>query len=314
MSNLNIQENISLANLTTFKIGGPARFLLTATQADDVALAMDWAQKKSLPVLVMGGGSNLLIGDQGWHGLVLRLAVGGWNFQRLEYGSWLVKVGSGVYITALAHATSNRGLSGLEWVGSLPGTLGGAIRGNAGAFRVEIGEIVSSVLIWHDGKTLRLSHEECVFGYRDSIFKNKYNDAIILEANLDLKSGDKIAIKKLFDEKVEHRVANLPKEPSAGCIFKNFFFQNQEDLKPELRAILPAEYLGYKKIPAAWLIEQAGLKGQKQGGAQISTLHANFIVNTGGAKAKDILDLIVLIKQKVSEKFNINLIEEVQII
>lgn len=312
--NLNIQENIPLSDLTTFKIGGLARFLFTVTQAEDVEPALAWSKERGLPVLVLGGGSNLLINDNGWPGLVLRIAIGGWNFQQLENGHWLTKVGSGVYMTALAYIASNKGLSGLEWVGSLPGTVGGAIRGNAGAFRAEISERVRSVLVWHNGKTLQLSLNDCFFGYRDSIFKNKYLNAIILEAELELKTGDKIAVKQLFDEKVAHRVVHLPKEPSSGCIFKNFFFKNLEELKPELRAILPSEYINYKKIPAAWLIEQAGLKGQKQGEAQISTLHANFIVNTGKATAQDVLDLIALIKQKVKEKFNINLEQEIQII
>lgn len=314
MSNLNIQENVPLSGLTTFKIGGPARFLFTATKAEEVAPAMAWAKEKNLPVLILGGGSNLLVSDQGWPGLVLRLTIGGWDFQPQADGRWLAKVGSGVYMVALAHAACNQGLSGLEWVGSLPGTLGGAVRGNAGAFRAEIGEGVHSVLIWHEGKELRLSREECAFGYRDSVFKNKYRDAIILSVELKLKGGDKIATKQLFDEKVSHRLVHLPKEPSAGCIFKNLFFQNPEELKPEVRANLPPEYLAYKKIPAAWLIEQAGLKGAAVGGACVSPLHANFIVNTGGATAKDVLALIAFIKQKVAEKFNINLEEEVQII
>jgi UDP-N-acetylmuramate dehydrogenase len=308
-SNLNIQQDVILAPYTTYKIGGPAKFFVVVTNQTELAEAVKWGKEKKLPIFILGGGSNLLISDAGWPGLVIKLSISG-----LEFKGETVTVGSGVSMVSLAQEAAARSLSGLEWVASLPGTIGGAIRGNAGAFRFDIGQAVKSVTVWHDEKIAEMTKDECAFGYRNSIFKQANKNDIILSAVLELKAGDKEEIKKQLAGYISHRTQNLPIEPSAGCVFKNVMLTDETQIPDGLKQILPMEYIKYKKIPTAWLIEQAGLKGAKVGGAEVSGLHANFILNTHGATAKDVLELIRQIKEKVYNKFNINLSEEIQII
>lgn len=303
-----IQENIPLAPLTTFKIGGPARFFVETGKAEEIIQAKEWAREQNLPVLIFGGGSNVLINDKGFPGLVIRLIKGGWTVNNNQ-----IFVGASVYMAALAFMASRHGLRGLEWAGGLPGTLGGAIRGNAGAFRFEISQNVKSVEALRGDRIIHLRPEECAFGYRTSYFKNKLKDDIILSAQLELAAGDAKESEKQLQEFLKHRQARQPPHPSAGCIFKNFSFTAAEDIVA-LKDMVPAQFLKYKKIPAAWIVEQVGMKGAQVGNAQVSPVHANFIVNTGGAKADDVLTLIRQIKEKVYNKFHIKLEEEAQIV
>ncbi len=303
-----IQENISLAPLTTFKIGGPARFFVEVGTAEEIVQAKKFAREKNLPVLIFGGGSNVLINDNGFPGLVIRLIKGGWTINGNQ-----IEVGTSVYMAALAFMASRNGLRGLEWAGGLPGTVGGAIRGDAGAFRFEISQNVKSVEVLRGDQIIQLKPEECGFGYRTSYFKNKLKDDIILSARLELTAGDAKESEKQLQDFLQHRQAHQPPHPSAGCIFKNFSFTDDADIA-EIKNIVPVEFLKYKKIPAAWIVERAGMKGVLVGQAQVSLTHANFIVNLGGAKAVDVLTLIRQIKEKVYNKFHIKLEEEAQII
>jgi UDP-N-acetylmuramate dehydrogenase len=305
---LNIQENIPLAPLTTFKIGGPAKFFVEVGAAGEIIQAKKFAREKNLPILIFGGGSNILVSDKGFPGLVIRIIKGGWTINGNQ-----ISVGTSVYMVALAFMASHCGLRGLEWAGGLPGTLGGAIRGNAGAFRFEISQNVKSVEVLRNDQIIQLRPEECGFGYRTSWFKNKLKDDIILSARLELANGGAKESEKQLQEFLIHRQAHQPPHPSAGCIFKNFSFTDVVSIA-EIKDIVPAEFLKYKKIPAAWIVEQAGMKGAQVGQAQVSTIHANFIVNLGGAKTTEILTLIRQIKEKVYNKFHIKLEEEVQII
>lgn len=305
---LNIQENIPLAPLTTFKIGGPARFFVETGKAEEIIQAKQWAREKNLPILIFGGGSNVLINDDGFSGLVIRLIKGGWAINGSQ-----IEAGASVYMVALALMASRRGLRGLEWAGGLPGTFGGAIRGNAGAFRFEISQNVKSVEVLCEEQVIYLKPEECGFDYRTSYFKNKLKDDIILSAKLELAAGDVKESEKQLREFLTHRAAHQPPHPSAGCIFKNFSFTDATDIAA-LKEIVPMEFLEYKKIPAAWLVEQAEMKGAQVGEARVSPEHANFIINLGGAKAVDVLTLIRQIKEKVYNKFNIKLEEEAQIV
>lgn len=303
-----IKENIPLAPLTTFKIGGPARFFVEVNKAEEIIQVKKWAREKNLPILIFGGGSNVLISDEGFSGLVIRIIKGGWTVSGNQ-----IEAGASVYMSALALMASRRGLRGLEWAGGLPGTLGGAIRGNAGAFRFEISQNVKSMEILRGDRIIHLRPEECGFGYRASLFKNKLKDDIILSARLELVKGDAKESEKQLQDFLIHRQAHQPPHSSAGCIFKNFSFTDEADIA-EIKNIVPVEFLKYKKIPAAWLVEQAGMKGAQVGQAQVSTIHANFIVNLDGAKSAEILALIRQIKEKVYNKFHIKLEEEAQII
>lgn len=310
MSNkIKIQENVVLAPYTTYRIGGPAKFFVVVTNQTELAEAVKWGKEQKMPIFILGGGSNLLVSDNGWLGLVIKIAITG-----LEFQDTAVMVGSGVSMINLAQEAASRGLSGLEWVASLPGTIGGAVRGNAGAFGFDTSQAIKSVTVWRNDQVVEMNQAECAFGYRDSIFKHEKENDIILSVVLELKNGDKEKIQKQLTGYINYRTQNLPIEPSAGCVFKNIVLTDETQIPDELRSIIPEEFIKRKEIPTAWLIGQAGLKGAKVGGAEISGQQANFILNTGGATAKDVLELIRQIKEKVYNKFNINLSEEIQII
>ena len=314
---MEIQKNVSLAQFTTFKIGGPAKFFVEIKNEEELREAANFGEKNRLPVFILGGGSNLLFPDAGWPGLVIRIC-----FKEVDYPAepyeqgkkYTVKVGAGVLVVPLAFDLSKRGLRGMEWAGGLPGTIGGAVRGNAGAFRFETSRNVKSVLVFHQGKIKKMLPEECVFGYRTSLFKSFLSDAIILSVELDLEAGNPEESKKELEGYLKHRQESQPPFPSAGCIFKNFTFSDPQEVGEHLKHLMMENFWQYKKVPAAWLIENSGLKGAHVGEAEVSPQHGNFIVNTGNAKAEDILQLIKKVKETVWEKFGVRLEEEVQIV
>lgn len=314
---LNIKENISLADYSTFKIGGPARFFLEVKSQKELQEAEELAKEKKLPIFVLGGGSNVLFSEKGFPGLVIRINFLGKDFPKAPYKigtKYQIRAGAGEPIRILAAETSKRGLRGLEWAGGIPGTLGGAVRGNAGAFRSEISQSVKNVEIFHESKIKKLTKEECVFGYRTSLFKSIFDKAVIISVELDLEAGEVLESQKQLEGFLRHRQKTQPPEPSVGCIFKNYFFQNPEQIDPRLKALMPENFWEFKKIPAAWLVENANLKGVKIGNAQVSTQHGNFIVNAGGATAQDVIELINKVKETIYNKFGVILEEEVQIV
>ena len=254
----NIQKNVSLAPYITFKIGGPAKYFYEAKNSEDLIKAIKAAKKAGLPYFILGGGSNILVSDEGFDGLVIKLQATSYKLQATN-----IIADAGVLLSKLVSESVKAGLTGLEWAAGIPGTVGGAVRGNASAFKGSISNIVKNVRNYED---------------------------IIFSVEIELKKGDREKSLKMIKEYLEHRKKNQPLEyPSAGCIFKN-----------------PAgQYAGY-------LIDQCGLKGEKIGGAMISKKHANFIINTGNAKAKGVKKLIDLCKEKVKEKFGIELKEEIE--
>ncbi len=271
---MRFQKNISLAKHTSFKIGGSARYFCIAKSKKDLIEAIKWAKQKKIPFFVFGEGSNVLALDKGYDGLIIK-------FQNLK-------------LEDLVKLSAKKSLTGLEWAAGIPGTIGGAVYGNAQAFDVKMSDIVKSVEVLNV-KTLKIKNllkNQCQFSAKKSIFKKNKN-LIILLLNLELKKGNKKEIERKIKENLKHREKNHPLEfPSAGSVFVN------QPGKP----------------PSASLIEKAGLKGTKVGHAQVSKKHASFIINTGKAKSKDVLDLIKVIKKKVKSKFGITLKEEIQII
>jgi len=321
---LEFKENIPLAQYTTFKIGGKARYFFVAQSRKDLINAIKVAKKLKLPLFILGGGSNVLFSDTGYKGLVIKCQISNVKFPRAGAtfgGAGRSRKNSQIYAEAgtklkdLVNASFKKSLTGLEWAMGIPGTLGGAIFGNAGAFSSTIGDIIASVEVF-DTKTFKIKKnpaKSCKFSNKDSIFKKKKN-LIILSAILKLKKGEKREIKKKIKECSNYRKKNHPLNfSSAGCVFKNcnLKIQNKKLLKkfPELN-----KFNQGKNIPAAYLIEKCRLKGKKIGQAQISEKHANFIINLGKAKAREIKKLIKLIRQKVKKKFGITLEEEIQII
>jgi len=277
-----IEKNIDLAPLTTFKIGGPAKYFCQIETEKELIQVIKWAKKKKIPYFVIGGGSNLLISDKGFKGLVIKLLM-----EQCQLTANGLLLGSALRLGQMVKFSLKNNLTGLEWAAGIPGTVGGAVRGNAGAFGQEISDSLLKAIVLRGSKVIELKNKEIKFTYRQSIFKK--NKDIILNVVLILKKGKKQGNEKAVQDILQHRKKSQPFQSSAGCVFKN----------PKLKS-------------AGLLIDQCGLKGRQIGGAKISEKHANFIVNTGQAKAKDVKALINLIKKQVKNKFNIELKEEIQ--
>jgi UDP-N-acetylmuramate dehydrogenase len=305
---LKIKEKIPLKEYTTFKIGGPARYFFVAKSKEDLKNAILWAKKKKLPFFILGGGSNVLFSDNGFNGLVIKLQ----NTQ-YEIRNTKIVAEAGVPLQKLVLESVKKGLSGLENLAGIPGTLGGAIWGNAGAFGREIGDLVEEVKILQiaNGKLqiVNLKKEDCKFGYRESIFKKK--NWIILEATLKLKKGKKKEIEEKIKKILRLRKEKQPLEfPSAGSVFKNVPIKKvPKKIREKFKEKIKDGFL-----PAGVLIDAVGLKGFQIGGAKISEKHANFIVNVGEAKASDVKELIEKIKKGVKKKFKIQLEEEIKLV
>ena len=283
-----VKENVSLAKYTTFKIGGPARYFYVAKTEKDLIKAIEAAKKCKLPFFILGGGSNLLVADKGYRGLIINFQFSIFNFQKNK-----VIAGAGTKLADLVKDSAEKSLTGLEWAAGIPGTVGGAIYGNAGAFGGSMDKIIKTVRVLNAASSkyqvTSIRNKDCKFGYRNSIFRRNKN-LLILSCEIKLKRGDKKIILEKIKKNLKERKEVQPLDfPSAGSIFKN-----------------------PKGCPAGKLIEKCGLKGKKIGGAKISEKHANFIVNLGGARAKDVKKLIDLIKKKVENKFGITLKEEIE--
>lgn len=309
------QSGVSLKNYSNYKIGGQARHFYVGKNADSLAAAVEKARKEKLPIFILGGGTNLLISDAGVDGLVLKPEI-----NKLQVTGSKIQVGAGVLVSDLLDFCIERGLSGLEWAGGLPGTVGGAIRGNAGAFGGEIKDMLNEAISLDisgnppagGAKTVKRNNAGCKFGYRDSVFKKNDGKEIVLEATLILKKGNKNAIRQAIEEKIEYRREHQPLEhPNIGSIFKNVDLRLvPKKLREEFASVIKTD--PFPVVPAAHLISECGLKGVSWGGAMISPKHPNFIVNILDAKANDVKTLIKLIKYAVKEKFGIKLGEEIQ--
>jgi len=319
---LNIQKNILLAPYTTFKIGGPAKYFSEAKSIDELRELCNWArlrgqaQGEGVQVLILGGGSNVLISDKGFDGLVIKVKFEDWRIENAEIFSE-----AGLPLAKLVLESAKKELSGLEWAMGIPGTVGGAINGNAGAFGKSMSETIKSVNVFDivKSETLVFNKEECGFGYRTSIFKGNKN-FVILSAVLILKKGNKEEIQAMIKDFTLQRVASnpvgLPGGGSAGCFFINLGWEEAGDKEKIIAQFPELEQFSEKpKISAGFLIESVGLKEKKIGGAIVSEKHANFIINEGGkASAEEILILANLIKEKIRGRYGFDLKEEVVII
>ncbi len=310
-----LRENEPLAGYTNFRIGGPAQFFFEAQSSTELIKTFQTAQSLGLPFFILGGGSDVLIADDGFRGLVIKAAN---RYYEIIPERGRVLVEAGVLASFLARKTAEAGLAGLEWAISLPGTMGGGIFGNAGCFGGEMGRVVKRVRIMDPELGIKeLTADQCQFGYRDSIFKHLHPRPVILSAEFELAKDDPTICQQRLEEKLAQRREKQPLESSsAGCIFKNaLILPGQVKLETGRRCLpLPEEFIFRGQLPAAWLIEQAGLKGRRQGEAMISEKHANFILNLGQATAREVKQLIDLVKKRVVEEFGIELVEEVQLI
>jgi len=305
------KKDILLSENTTYKIGGPARYFFVANNKDDLLRAVSIGKKHKIPIFILGGGSNMLVSDKGFKGLIIKIGIYG-----IEMKGNKVSVGAGTSLNKLAAFLAENGLSGLEWAAGIPNaTIGGSILGNAQAFGEKISNIVDSVEVL-DIKRMKiknLTKEQCKFSLKNSIFKRN-RDLIIISASLSLDPLEKEKIGAKMEEGLNYRRNNHPISfPSAGSTFIN------PEIKIKNKKLLEKypELVAFNKkgvIPAGYLIQKSGLAGKIIGGAQISQMHANFIINTGKAEAKDVLTLIKMAKQKVKKNFGIELQTEVQML
>ncbi|MDD4179972.1 MAG: UDP-N-acetylmuramate dehydrogenase [Candidatus Margulisbacteria bacterium] len=269
-------KNEPLRKHTSFRIGGPADYFCTPKNREELAEALKFASVRGLPVAIMGAGTNLLPLDKGWRGLVIRLLGG---LDQIKVRGRFVEAGSGVLLPKLLSVLSRKGLGGLEFLAGIPGTLGGALAMNAGAWQKEIGRFVDQVTVMDiKGEISFLKRKELGFKHRASALQK--GDLIVIEAKLKLRKSPPKVIKGKIAEFLKQRRDTQPLGiPNAGCVFKN----------PKDR------YAGK-------LIQDAGCKGLRVGDAQVSLKHANFILNLGEAKAADVIRLMTLVQRRVKVK------------
>lgn len=304
-------KKVNLKDFSNFNIGGVARDFVRAESVEELIDSIKTAKQIGLPVFVLGGGTNILWSDDGFDGVVVQP-----KFKDISYGHNKVTAGAGVSMPNLVDSTVSRGLAGLEWAGGLPGSLGGAIYGNAGCFGGETKDSIEEVISLNMDtlEIERRERDECGFGYRNSIFKSSTTPEIIIQATLGLKPGNKISLNNSVQEKIKYREERHPLEyPNIGSIFKNVRVKGlPKKVADEHMHVVKED--PFPVIPAAYLIHKAGLKGVSVGGAVVSEKHPNFIVNKKNAKADDVKKLIKIVKDKVKDEFGISLHEEVLIV
>jgi len=310
----NLFRNIELAEHNTYGIGGKADMLVEVRTKDELKDAIYLANYNHVPYYILGGGTNVLISDSGFNGIVIKNKIQEMSFNKEKEQ---VFAGSGVPMGALINKAKKEGLSGLEWAAGLPGTLGGAIFGNAGSCGSSMSENIDFVEVLDpiDLSFKVVFKDDCGFSYRESAFKK--SGYIITGAMLKLKKDDPVAIMNKMAENFLFRKDQQPlSERSEGCVFKNIDLSQRKDVPLKIWKEIPEFSVFVKKgmIPAGFLIDRARLKGLRVGGAMVSERHANFIVNTGNASASDIHKLINEIKNKVFKKFGIELEEEVRLV
>lgn len=299
-----------LAKHTTFKIGGPADFFVILEKSEKLPELLQFVTGSGVPYFILGGGSNMLARDSGFQGVVIAI-----RDKSFVIDDTLVVASAGMNTVSLAHETVKAGLTGFEWGIGVPGTIGGALRGNAGAMGGDMSQTVEEVEAWIDGEITKLSNEECGFVYRESRFKRE--GGVVLRVSLRLKKSETKDGMKQALQNLQYRNKTQPQGyASTGCIFTNADIKNKELLLKHFdeNDEKIQQFLRVGKISAGWLIETAGLKGRQVGQAKVSDVHGNFIVNLGGATATDVLTLIDEIKGTVYDKFGIELIEEIQIV
>lgn len=313
-----IKIGVSLAEHTSFRIGGNARYFLRASTLAELKKGL-WQWKElsenfgsdEKRVFVLGGGTNLLVSENGFPGLVVHPEI-----KFIKSSDNQVSVGAGQGLSSLVNFCLENSLVGLSWAGGLPGTVGGAVRGNAGAFGGETKDNILEVesLDIESLETKKRNRKECKFNYRDSVFKSgEGQNEIIVSARFVLVPGDSDSIKAEADDHIEYRKNRHPLHlPNAGSIFKNIPVEK-----------VPAEILkkfeGHIKddpfpvLPAAKIIADSGIVGHTIGGAQVSTTHPNFIVNIGNATSQNVKDLIAFEQKVIKEKYDINLEPEIML-
>jgi len=307
---LHFTENIPLSSVTRFAIGGPARILADASSEAALMAALDMV--RSTPHALIGGGSNLVADDRGFPGVVLRYTA-----KNIEIDGGVVRVSAGAVLQELVDATIAAGLEGLHTMTGIPGWVGGAIYGNAGAYGHSIHEFVESVRFVdcsEGGSAVReIGNAACEFRYRESVFKRHrlmHEDWIVLETTLRLPAGDAASLRTTAEGILKVRNEKYPPTMRcAGSIFKNLILA---ELPENVRVQVPERVIREGKVPSAYFLELAGAKGMILGGVQVADYHANLIYNSGGGTSQQVRELIATLKQRVKDRCGLLLEEEVQ--
>jgi len=307
---MQFQQNLPMSQVTTLQIGGPARQFVTVSTQADLIEVINYATQNRIPYLVIGGGSNLLVADEGVNKLVIKNEIEG--ITKLVR---VLRVKSGISLQDLVDYSIAHNLAGLQKLTGIPGTVGGAVFGNAGAYGQTISDYIDSFreIVCLNPATLEvvtLPKDECEFEYRDSIFKR--NGLIILEVVFKLDAGKSKDLRKEADEVLEKRLVKYPSGIKCpGSFFKNLV---AEKLPKEVLKKIPKDKIIYGKVSAGGLLEIAGAKGDRLGDIEIADYHANLFVNKGRGQASDFYALAKKYHQKVKDRFGINLEPEVQLI
>lgn len=299
-----VKPNVPLAKLTTFHIGGQVQFLIQVTETQNVIKLLNFLSEEGISYFILGGGSNTIWQDGLYEGVVIKMQNANIKNQNDK-----VVVDAGAPLAAVVTNFMQNSLSGMEWAAGVPGTVGGAVRGNAGAIDSDTSRSIEKLVVWRDGEVVELKPEECGYGYRESMFK--HNHDTVLQAVYKTRPGDKKEILKQIQENIKGRNGKYPAKPSAGSFFKNVDFKNwKEDL-----AKLPEHFAKTQKVPAGWINERNGLKGFQIGGAMISKEHGNFLINfTGEATQTDVIALKEEAQKRAMENFGVELEPEVVIV
>jgi UDP-N-acetylmuramate dehydrogenase len=292
------KQNISLADFTTLKVGGPAQYLVEVHTEEELKQAIAWAKDSKLAYRVVGEGSNLLVSEAGFSGLII--------VNKLDYINLTdqLVVGSGTNLNKFVDFVNQKGIAGFETLAGIPGTVGGAVYGNAGAY----GETISDHLLFVRTLSRKYLRDECQFEYRESLFKKNHEE--IIEIGFEILSGD---VADLIKKSAEIRDLREVKYPTGikcpGSFFKNILASS---LSEQQLKNIPADKINHGKIPAGYLLEEVGAKGMKVGGARVADYHGNLIINDGQATASDIWTLATKLEDLVKQKFAIQLEPEVQ--
>jgi UDP-N-acetylmuramate dehydrogenase len=302
--NLRVLADEPLARYTRFGIGGPASLFCDAPDQTSCVAALKSLKQARLPHVVIGGGTNLVVADAGFAGIVLRFSGA-----RIQQEGNLLRAEAGAVLQDVVDRSISLGLKGMQTMTGIPGYLGGAVYGNAGAYGHSIQERVETVHATNGERLATFSNADCEFQYRESWFKSR-KDWVILQADLRFEEGDAAELRKGADEIRAIRDKKYPPSMKcAGSIFKNLFFAT---LPANAQAEVPPKLVREGKVPSAWFLEQAGVMGMRRGDIQVATYHANLIYNDGAGTAADLVEVVRECKARVEDMFGFELEEEVQ--
>lgn len=304
-------EHEPMAKHTNFRIGGSAQYYVVASTKEECIRAIELAEAAGLAWYVYGGGSNMLVADKGFDGLMIQTA-----FRAIEVRGEEIICDAGAITALVARKSAEAGLAGFEWAAGVPGTIGGAIYGNAGCYGGEMKDAVASVDAFRvaDQKRVTLSKEGCGFGYRESGFKKERY--VIFGCTLQLAHGDSAtSLARIMEIQTMRKEKQPLGESGAGCMFKNVEFQDEAEIAQlQSETDVPAPMIASKAISAGWIIERSGLLGRRIGDIEVSPKHGNFLINHGNGTADEVAQLVSICQMEVRNRFGLRLQTEVQFV